>query len=908
MCHDLDAFAGVAAGRRAAARSCRARWAGGCWRACGRAARVVCGSDATRDALVAPRADATRSRVVGRALRRASGVFAARPDRPGRSEARPVLWSARPARRSRSCTSGSTIPRKRIDVLLDVFAALRAPSSRRAAPARRRSAHDAQQRGRPRGWAWPRHIVTLPFLDRRVLAAVYRRAALVLQPSEREGFGLPVAEAMACGTPGRGQPHPGAARGRRRRRPPTAASATSTRGRRAVHGAARRACRRPGAWARAGRRSRPGARASLHAGCARARDDERSYRETCCRTCLRAGRPASGGAAVMSRLTVLHLGKYYPPDRGGIETVLEALCRGDAAGIEPRALVLEHGADDRARDRGRRAGDARRAASPPSGAVSLTPTLPLWLRARRRPTSSCCTSPTRWRCWRMRWRGRGAADRLVPQRGDPAALAVPAVLRAAARTGCCGGRAHRRGVAADARRAGAGAHRDKCVVIPYGLDSRRLPARRAAPCRRPRAAEPTVLFVGRLVAYKGVDVLLRALAGVPASPSSSATVRCAGSLEALAARARRRAIGSRFLGHVPDDDAARVVSRVRPAVLPSVTRQEAFGMVQLEAMLCGRPVVSTELPTGVPWVNQHGETGSGRAARRPRRRCAPRWRRCAAIAGAARRAGRAGPRARAGAVHRRADVRRRSTSCAEAAVGRPRRGSAPTAPGPAVCAKRALDVALSGAGLLASAPLWALIAAAIKLEDGGPVFYGQERSGLNGVPFRCRKFRSMIPDAEAATGAVQADRARPARDPHRTPAAGDRDGRTAAALEHLPRRHELHRPARAAAGRDRGRSAAARWSCSRTCPGSRARASVRAGADRHRADLRAARHPAPPQVPLRPPLRAPPVVLARRATDRALVLDHVPRHRGSRAGRSSDSSSLSPAGVTTALDPHPAVL
>ena len=45
------------------------------------------------------------------------------------------------------------------------------------------------------------HIVTLPFLDRRVLAAVYRRAALVLQPSEREGFGLPVAEAMACGTP-----------------------------------------------------------------------------------------------------------------------------------------------------------------------------------------------------------------------------------------------------------------------------------------------------------------------------------------------------------------------------------------------------------------------------------------------------------------------------------------------------------------------------------------------------------------------------------------------------------------------------------------------------------------------------------------------------------------------------------
>ena len=45
------------------------------------------------------------------------------------------------------------------------------------------------------------HIIVLPFLERRVLAAVYRRAAVVLQPSDREGFGLPVAEAMACGTP-----------------------------------------------------------------------------------------------------------------------------------------------------------------------------------------------------------------------------------------------------------------------------------------------------------------------------------------------------------------------------------------------------------------------------------------------------------------------------------------------------------------------------------------------------------------------------------------------------------------------------------------------------------------------------------------------------------------------------------
>jgi lipopolysaccharide/colanic/teichoic acid biosynthesis glycosyltransferase len=71
-------------------------------------------------------------------------------------------------------------------------------------------------------------------------------------------------------------------------------------------------------------------------------------------------------------------------------------------------------------------------------------------------------------------------------------------------------------------------------------------------------------------------------------------------------------------------------------------------------------------------------------------------------------------------------------------------------------AKRLLDVLLSGFGLIASAPLWLLIAVALKLEDGGPVFYAQERVGEGGRLFDALKFRSMIPDAEAGVGAVQA--------------------------------------------------------------------------------------------------------------------------------------------------------
>ncbi|MEQ1871827.1 MAG: sugar transferase [Vicinamibacterales bacterium] len=70
--------------------------------------------------------------------------------------------------------------------------------------------------------------------------------------------------------------------------------------------------------------------------------------------------------------------------------------------------------------------------------------------------------------------------------------------------------------------------------------------------------------------------------------------------------------------------------------------------------------------------------------------------------------------------------------------------------------KRALDVTLSGVGLLASMPVWAAIAIAVKLEDGGPIFYTQDRVGEGGRVFKVFKFRSMIVNAEAVVGALQA--------------------------------------------------------------------------------------------------------------------------------------------------------
>lgn len=70
--------------------------------------------------------------------------------------------------------------------------------------------------------------------------------------------------------------------------------------------------------------------------------------------------------------------------------------------------------------------------------------------------------------------------------------------------------------------------------------------------------------------------------------------------------------------------------------------------------------------------------------------------------------------------------------------------------------KRLFDLVVSMAGLLVFSPIALLIAVAIKLDDGGPVFFTQERVGLGGRVFPAFKFRSMVVDAERRTGAVQA--------------------------------------------------------------------------------------------------------------------------------------------------------
>jgi rhamnosyl/mannosyltransferase len=151
--------------------------------------------------------------------------------------------------------------------------------------------------------------------------------------------------------------------------------------------------------------------------------------------------------------------------------------------------------------------------------------------------------------------------------------------------------------------------RDRVTVIPFGIDvDAWRPSegvqRRADAIRR-AAAGPIVLFAGRHVPYKGVPVLIEAAAplGVEVVIAGDGPMRKG--WNGLASRQSGPARFS-FPGEVDDLELRALLVACDMFVLPSVTRAEAFGYVQLEAMACGKPVISTALPTGVPWVNESG--------------------------------------------------------------------------------------------------------------------------------------------------------------------------------------------------------------------------------------------------------------------------------------------------------------
>ena len=195
-CHDLDAFRSVLEPGREPRSSAFQTMTRDILAGLQRAARVTCDTAAVRNELVG-RGLVPADRVITAPLG-VSRVFSPTPDAACDREAATLLQS--PPGAIEILHVGSTVARKRIDLLLRVCAAVRHdfPDVRVVrvgdplTPEQRHVASDAGLAGR---------LVAVNGVDEPILAALYRRAALVLLPSDREGFGLPLVEAMASGTP-----------------------------------------------------------------------------------------------------------------------------------------------------------------------------------------------------------------------------------------------------------------------------------------------------------------------------------------------------------------------------------------------------------------------------------------------------------------------------------------------------------------------------------------------------------------------------------------------------------------------------------------------------------------------------------------------------------------------------------
>jgi glycosyltransferase involved in cell wall biosynthesis len=155
--------------------------------------------------------------------------------------------------------------------------------------------------------------------------------------------------------------------------------------------------------------------------------------------------------------------------------------------------------------------------------------------------------------------------------------------------------------------------KDRVTVIPYGIDLKTFELRdgeaQEAARRRAVFGKPVVLFVGVLRPYKGLDVLLEAVARVPGVQLVLAG-RGPERLR-LASQAARLGLTNRvtFLGYVPDSERRILLHAADVFVMPSIDNREAFGIAQIEAMAAGLPVIGTDLPTGVRSVNPHGLAG-----------------------------------------------------------------------------------------------------------------------------------------------------------------------------------------------------------------------------------------------------------------------------------------------------------
>jgi rhamnosyl/mannosyltransferase len=337
------------------------------------------------------------------------------------------------------------------------------------------------------------------------------------------------------------------------------------------------------------------------------------------------------GADQPSGLRVCHLGKFYPPASGGIETHVQTLARAQAAlGASVRVLCVNHATsagEDVTWKRftatptveevdgpvcvtrvGRRASFAR---------LDLCPRLLSELRALRRDPPDILhlhtPNPTMVLALALL---SPAVPLVITHHSDIIKQRFLRRVFGPFERLVYGRAAH---VLSDSPTYSAGSellrrYEDKVSDLPLGLD--------LTPYLKPSAAArsetyrlrvgregPLWLCVGRLVYYKGFHVALEALVRVPGTLHVIGTGPLKNELQR---RAEELGVAERVVwrGHVSPDELIGTYHATTALWFPSNARSEGFGLAQVEAMASGCPVINTAIPaSGVSWVSLHEKTG-----------------------------------------------------------------------------------------------------------------------------------------------------------------------------------------------------------------------------------------------------------------------------------------------------------